>query len=289
MLPSYVAIAPENDTVDVDHRDLTKVAAALQKQVIRDFAGIWGVQANVSAFLALEDIPTGYWPIIVSDDIRTPGAAGIHLDKDGQPFSLVQNGEGWSLTASHECLEMLVDPNGSRVAAGWSIKPGQGRVEYLVEVCDPCEALEFAYAVNGIAVSDFYTPDYFQMKAVPGVRYSFSGAIKKPCQVLKGGYLSWHEPVSDHWWQAIVTSSRPKFQDLGVFTAVKENLRHMTDRQMGFDELAPELTASLPKQDERLRAARTLQAKAAEPSPRKAQIWRTQIAGLRTGDSGDGS
>ena len=34
------------------------------------------------------------------------------------------------------------------------------------------------------------------------VRYSLTGAITKPREVLRGGYLSWHGPVSDHWWQS---------------------------------------------------------------------------------------
>ena len=37
----------------------------------------------------------------------------------------------WSLTASHECLEMLADPFGNRLIAGDSPKPDQGRVQIL--------------------------------------------------------------------------------------------------------------------------------------------------------------
>jgi hypothetical protein len=69
--------------------ELAKVSAALQKQVMRDFAPLWEIQATVDAFANLEDVPIGYWPIIVQSDIGF-NAAGIHLDKEGQPFSLVQ-------------------------------------------------------------------------------------------------------------------------------------------------------------------------------------------------------
>ena len=98
---------------------------------------------------------------------------------------------------------MLVDPMGNRVKAGKSPKPGQGRVEFLVEVCDPSEADEYSYAVNGVVVSDFYTPDYFAPASSTGARYSFTGAITKPRQVLKGGDPSWHDPVTDHWFQQL--------------------------------------------------------------------------------------
>ena len=44
---------------------------------------------------------------------------------------------------SHEVLEMAVDPQGTLTWAENSLKSGQGRVEYLVEVCDPCQAANF--------------------------------------------------------------------------------------------------------------------------------------------------
>ena len=98
---------------------------------------------------------------------------------------------------------MLVDPFGDRLVAGDSPKPDQGRVLFLVEVSDPSEAADFGYSVNGVLMSDFYTPRFFDPTVSHGVRYSFTDAISEPRQVLRGGYLSWLEPVSDHWWQEI--------------------------------------------------------------------------------------
>ena len=57
--------------------------------------------------------------MIVKDNIGTPGAAGVHMDKDNQPFALIASGntlDEWSLTASHEMCEMLVDPSGDKQA-----------------------------------------------------------------------------------------------------------------------------------------------------------------------------
>jgi hypothetical protein len=45
---------------------------------------------------------------------------------------------------------MLVDPSGNRLVAGDSPKTDQGRVSFLVEVCDPSEAADFAYSANGV-------------------------------------------------------------------------------------------------------------------------------------------
>jgi hypothetical protein len=222
-----VALVP--DGVDSDIKEILRVAAALQKQVTRDFSPIWEVKATVDGYANLDQVPLGYWPVMIMQEVE--GAAGYHIDKNGQPFAVVQAGDSWSLTASHEVLEMLADPFGNRVVAGPSPKPGQGRVEILVEVCDPSEDQQFAYTVNDVLVSDFYTPSYFDPVAHEGVRYSFNGKVTKPREVPRGGYLSWHELETDHWWQeTFFTGTKPKFNDLGVLDRGNGSLREMIDR-----------------------------------------------------------
>src|SRR4051812_48573878 len=203
-LPIHIALTTDG-SIKVALPELTRVAAAIAKQVLRDFGPIWTVQATVDAFASLDDVPLDYWPIIVQKDVQ--GAAGYHEDDNGQPFALVEFEPEWSLTASHECLEMLADPFGRRMRAGkvpdQAIAAGaaSGRVSFLVEVCDPSEDVKFAYQVNGITVSDFYTPEFFDPVTSPGVRYSFTGAIDAPRKVLDGGYISWRDTISGHWFQ----------------------------------------------------------------------------------------
>ena len=248
-LTTNLALVSEVD--DHDPSDVARVAAALQRQATRDFGPIWDMCATVDAFPRLEDVPIGYWPMIIRDDIGFEGAAGVHLDKDGQPFALITYGDSWSLTASHEMLEMLADPTGNRVIPGRSPKRGQGRVEFLVEVCDPSEGAEFGYTVNDMLVSDFYTPRFFEPHKADGVRYSFTGAIKRPREVLRGGYLSWHDPVSDHWWQQVWFGQRKEYRDLGVFEASMQSLRSEIDKRTPH----PELVNGLRKSDRTLKAA----------------------------------
>jgi hypothetical protein len=218
---NQVALVPYR-AKKVQFREIAIVAAALQRQVTRDFGPIWGADATVDAFASLEDVPLGYWPIVICDTIGTSQLAGFHEDRMGQPYSLVKSAGFWSLAASHECLEMLADPWGNRVISGWRppepkklAGSGKGRkhewstrpelksrrVEYLVEVCDACEGPPYGYLVNGVLVSDFYTPDYFNAQHLPGVRYDFQGHIKAPRTVLPGGYLSWHDPELRKWVQ----------------------------------------------------------------------------------------
>ena len=83
-------------------------------------------------------------------------------------------------------MEMLVDPTGVRFVTGDAPSAESDRVEFLVEVCDPCQGADNAYTVNGVLVSDFYTPAYFEPLFTSGSRYSFCGKLRSPRDVLPG-------------------------------------------------------------------------------------------------------
>lgn len=210
----------------------TEVAAAVQRQITRDVAPIWDVSAAIDPFGALGDVPPGYWPIIVRDEFQGMNIIGIHLDERGQPFALVRNNPTWSLTVSHEAVEMITDPWGNRLVPGGSPMPGQGLVEFLVEVCDPPGGVAHAYTINGHLVSDFVLPDYYDPVAVPGERYSFTGAISRPRDIAGGGYLAWREPARDEWWAwDWVNRPQPAFRRLGRLADRTKPLRQQVDSQ----------------------------------------------------------
>src|SRR5262245_48603521 len=267
------------DTPHVSTSELNRVTAALQKQAIRDFQPIWDMISTVDAFDTMDDVPIGYWPMIVRDDIDQPGAAGVHLDKNGQPLALIQYSDSWSLTASHEMLEMLADPFGNRLVAGQSPKPDQGRVEFLVEVSDPSEDAQFGYTVNGVLVSDFFTPRFYDPVTVDGVRYSFTGAITAPRTILHGGYISWHDVESDHWWQQIwFGTPQPQFRDLGRLTMSQGSLRSAIDSRTG---TALRMAESGPS-SERFSQAAALFGRISDATTSRADMWRNQIQDLRS-------
>lgn len=222
-LPEHVAIV--SLTSEVPLRDLLQVAAAVQKQVTRDFSPLWGIEATVDAFPDLESVPSDYRPVVLFGDIselpprlkallgprpaealieaiESDEIAGVHLTAvTRQPFSLASAEGAWTVTVSHETLEMLADPYGNRlVAAAHPTDPGQ-RVCYLLEVCDPC--LSTYYTVNGVPVSDFYTPRYFDPVGIESIRYSFTGSLARPLEILEDGYLSWIDPRDSCLYQLI--------------------------------------------------------------------------------------
>jgi hypothetical protein len=229
MLSRYVALV--SDTPKVKLAELSAVAAAVQKQVTRDFGPIWGVQGNVAAFARLEDVPLDYWPVIIKETLERPGAAGYHEDSSGEPTALVLATDDWSITASHETLELLADPWGRHLVAGESPSHSGNRVKFLVEVCDPCS--NASYTVNGIAVSDFYTPHFFDPVATSGVRYSYAGSLGEPRHVLKGGYLSWYDPALRAWWhRAWFGGRRHKDAAIPIPPLVQGNIRSAIDRHL---------------------------------------------------------
>jgi hypothetical protein len=168
-----------------------------------------------------------------------PGEGGFHSDQHKQPYAKViatTTDPSWTVDASHEILEMLVDPYGNRMQSsvaieivGVKIQDGTGQFGYLVEACDPCEANNYAYTVNGIAVSDFITPRFYDPLVTPGTRYSFTGSIEGPRQILPGGYISWVDPTKDEWQQLLyLDPSRPVIKNLGKADE-KKSLREWID------------------------------------------------------------
>jgi hypothetical protein len=219
-------------TTEIGSKELTRAAAALNTQLARDVARAWSIDAAVTTG---GDVPHTAWALIVTDDAP---AAGIHIDDQGRPTAIVDYADDWTLAASHELLEMCVDPYGDRLVNARAVKSGQGRVDYLVEVCDPCEAADYAYEIDGVVVSDFYTPHYFAPAPGAGIQYSHTGAITRPRQVLRGGYLSWRVPSTGEWWQELwLDGPRPVFRNLGVLDG-HGSAREQLDRATATELLA---------------------------------------------------
>jgi hypothetical protein len=208
--------------VDLIH----SAAIALNLQVTRDLPQFWPVSATVFYLPNPKKVPAGVWPVQLVKTLP-PDEGGFHSDKHKQPYAKViasPDDTTWTIDASHEILEMLVDPYGNRMQSsvaieivGGKIQDGTGQFGYLVEACDPCEDNSYAYTINGVAVSDFITPHFYDPMVTPGTRYSFTGAIKGPRQILPGGYISWVNAQIDEWQQLMYVdpSKPPTIQNIG--------------------------------------------------------------------------
>lgn len=160
--------------------------AAMQVFVDKHVAPVWGTPAKL---IKSKGFVKGAWAMVFLDDADQPGALAYHdLTPDGLPQSKVfvkttlKNKDLVSVSASHELVEMLVDPAINLMTTGPDPK-----TFYAYESADPVEALSFP--VNGIAMSDFVYPAYFEAFHKPGsVQFDRLKKVKKPFQILSGGY-----------------------------------------------------------------------------------------------------
>jgi hypothetical protein len=97
-------------------------------------------------------------------------------------------GVKWTITASHELLELLADPAINLTVCATE---NSNLVLYAYEICDPCQADEFGYAIDGVAVSDFLFPSWFETFHRSGVvPLDYGGRISVPFTLLPGGYAN---------------------------------------------------------------------------------------------------
>ena len=131
MLTYHIALVSQ--TSRLAWAELARTSAALQKQILRDFWPTWGVAGTVDAFPTLQDVPGSYWPLFIRE-LDDDAEAGVFLDEHGRPWAQVAHAGGWTLAASRACLELLINPFGTRrVDAPDPRAPGQ-RLSFLMEI-----------------------------------------------------------------------------------------------------------------------------------------------------------
>ena len=166
--------------------DLDDLIAAMQVYVDKHVVPVWSTPAKL---IKSTDFVKGAWGIVFLDDADQPGALAYHdLTPDGWPLSKVfvrttlANHDLVSVSASHELVEMLVDPAVNMMTTGPDPK-----LMYAYESADPVEELSFP--VNGLDMSDFVYPSYFEGFRKPGsTQFDHLNKVKKPFEILSGGY-----------------------------------------------------------------------------------------------------
>jgi hypothetical protein len=221
--------------------DIADAAADLQIQVTRDFAAAWGIDATVR-FVPKDGTPdTGAWWLALLDDSDQADALGYHdLTPSGLPLGKVfaksdkESGHNWTVTTSHELLEMLADPWVNRM--GVDSRYPQAPVFYCCEVCDPCEDDSFGYCINATQVSDFVFPTWFD-RSRDGKQKKFDqlGLIARPFSLLAGGYMRVYE--SSAGWHALnqphdLAKSYDDIRSSRQFRVVKGSRRDRRMRQV---------------------------------------------------------
>lgn len=211
------------------------VCAALQIQVGRDFSPHWNTMANLT-FIGAKDTPNpAHWWLTFLDNSDEAGALGYHeMTSAGLPlgkaFMLTTKKDGGlpSVCASHELLEMLADPYIDRSVANQTSNT-VGRL-YALEVCDACEDDQFGYDINGVTVSDFVYPTWFQgwrpnHGGHDNVQFDHQNKITGPFQLLTGGYIGILDFNGGGWTQ--ITADREHKPQFRPHVGQRRERRHL--------------------------------------------------------------
>lgn len=197
---SSATVAVVNQSTVVAAAGVRAVVTALQQQVTRDFGPVWGRTATLQVTTGAP--PAGAWQLVILDDTDQAGALGYHeLTASGQPIAKVfaqtaqQAGVAWSVTASHELMEMLVDPDINLTV--FDQPAADTGTLYMYEACDAVEAQ--SYAIGAVQVSNFVTPYWF-MPGTTGHPLDHLGNVSTPLALAPGGYIAVFDVTAGSGW-----------------------------------------------------------------------------------------
>lgn len=194
-LTIYVA----NRSTQVSDADARTMTAACGKQLAQHVAPAHGFTPIPVLYLERNaPLPTAQARIItVQDTLDDPQALGYHTEDTkgggghiwgvvGTRIAMQQGAKAltgpYSISSilSHEVIEMWADP----FCSGW-FDSGRG---FLVayELGDPVQS--DYYNLDGVAVSNFVTAQWFNPMAPRGSQFDYLGKLKAPFTMSKGGY-----------------------------------------------------------------------------------------------------
>ncbi len=227
-----IDIAVINAGTVLTDADVKAAVPALQTQVSRDFLPAWGTDAHLTFVPKGARPAPGAWWLVVLDNSDQAGALGYHdLTDQGLPLGKVFAGTDlaygyqWTVTASHELLEMLADPDINLTVFVQS-DATRGLI-YMHEICDACEADDLGYRINGTLVSDFVYPAWFESFWSTGAtQFDHAKKITKPFELLPGGYIGVFDVTSGTGWQQLSADTAVNAMDAGVVIDTLRRPRH---------------------------------------------------------------
>jgi hypothetical protein len=217
-----ITVALTNASTAVSDAAVQALLPALQTQVTRDLAPAWpGSEASLVYVPATLKPDPSYYPVVVLDDTDQADALGYHdTNSAGIPVgkvfakSDIEAGENWTVTTSHELLEMLCDP---QIDATLPATYNGKRVITIREVCDPVEDCD--YEIDGQRVSNFVLPAYYG----DGDKFDFLGRLTGPMTLAPGGYISFCGP--DGSWSQTFGERVTTWKEIPPHGSRRERLR----------------------------------------------------------------
>lgn len=215
-------IVAVNETTCLNDNQMQSCVAALATQASRDFCPAWGIEIPSLTIIPVgTGVEKGTWELVFADNSNQAGALGYHeTTNNGDPIGFcfakddLDYGTSWTVTASHELLEMLADPLIDLIGLGADAK-GEAALRAL-EVCDAVEDDSNGYLIAGITVSDFVLPEWFGL-GDGRAHYDWQQKTTAPGQLLAGGYIGEWGPTGE-WTQVSAEKEAHAGQFLRAFS-----------------------------------------------------------------------
>lgn len=219
-----------NQSTVLSAEEVKTAVAALQIQINRDFDPVW----NANARLRIVDDPAhagGHdWIIYLLDNSDQADALGYHdMTDQGKPVAKIfvktdqENNLSWTVTSSHEILEMLMDPYITTTAFD-QISNTAGRL-YAYEMCDPCEEDSMGYEIDGVLVSDFVYPGWFEPGRAAGTRVDHTKKLSGAFSIGEGGYASVFPIPNNKGWVQVYSRTIGKRLELKLLRGNSRTIR----------------------------------------------------------------
>ena len=80
---------------------------------------------------------------------------------------------------------------------------------YAYETADACEDDSLGYKIGDTLVSDFVFPAWFEESAASGAQFDYQKKIKKPFELLPGGYIGYFDVGMGTGWQQLTAKTAP--------------------------------------------------------------------------------
>lgn len=211
------------------------VVSALNVQVTQHAGPAWNKWATVSTYSSAAAAPPAAIPVVVMKS-PPPGVEGCHHWQDGKASAVVRwrAGGAWSVAASHEILETLIDPSLSATRPGLDPAGSSAIVDCLLEVSDPCAGQPYRIGVD-IDVSDFCLPAYYAKGGTGPFTYCNQALHlwELGSQVSPSGYITWSS--NGGWLQLMNGSIRgPVSKEELLASSFKLGMRGAVDRRKEF-------------------------------------------------------
>lgn len=178
-----------NKSEEVSDENVARHTPALQAQVRQHFEPLWGIGADVE-FFPHGGVPADHMRLVLLDTSDQADYLGYHdLTPSGRAQSKVfckGVGQKWTVTASHEILEMIADRYANKVAA--LELPSGGMRLYCIEVCDPVQ--EQSYSIGHTEVANFVTEAWFYPTHRKWSMYDYLKKLSAPFTLARGGYIT---------------------------------------------------------------------------------------------------